>query len=43
MKKRIEVNYNANEKQTLFHQSVADMVVYGGAKGGKAAALDSNV
>lgn len=36
----IEVNYTPNPKQTLFHQSMADMLVYGGAKaGGKSCAL----
>lgn len=31
---QLEINYNPNPKQRMFHESDADEVVYGGAKGG---------
>lgn len=34
MVKTIEIDYQPNEKQALFHSSAADQLVYGGAKGG---------
>lgn len=34
MTKIININYKENDKQKLFHQSISDEVLYGGAKGG---------